>query len=204
MLASTSEKLLLTVLEPEEVPIYPSSPLPSEYWSRPINAQLREWASIAGNWPGVPADRYVIANDQAPETAHMLWTKPVSIGGLAGGDTEGMGGPVAFENGAAYEQKFGAPVILGGILCYNRFEERGGTNVDQEVVAVNLHTGKELWTKNWNNTRLDLGQMFYWQSYNYMGTFAYLWEVTGTTWKAFDAYTGRWIYTMTNVPATIS
>ena len=37
-----------------------------------------------------------------------------------------------------------------------------------------------------------------------MGTFPYLWEVTGTTWKAFDAFTGRWIYTMTNVPATIS
>ncbi len=117
---------------------------------------------------------------------------------------EGMGGPVAFENGAAYEQKFGAPVILGGILFYNRFEERGGTDIDQEVVAVDLHTGKELWIKNWNNTRLDVGQLFYWQSYNYMGTFAYLWEVTGTTWKAFDAYTGRWIYTMTNVPATIS
>jgi hypothetical protein len=203
MLASDSNKLVI-VVQAEPVPIYPAAPLPTDYWTRPINAQLREWSQIAGSWPGVPEDRFVTANDQAPETAHMLWTKPISIGGLAGGDTEGMGGPVAFENGAAYEQKFGAPVILGGILFYNRFEARGGINVDQEVVAVDLHTGQELWDKNWNNSRLALGQLFYWQSYNYMGTYALLWTVSGTTWMAFDAFTGRWIYTMTNVPATIS
>ena len=204
MLASESDEMLVVVKEPDEIPFYPASPLPEEYWTRPINAQFREWSLIAGSWAAVPPDRFVIANDDAPETAHLLWTKPVSIGGLAGGDVQGMGGYVAFENGGAYEQKFGAPVILGGILFYNRFEERGGTNVDQEVVAVDLHTGEELWIKNWNNSRLDLGQLFYWQSYNYMGTFAYLWEVTGSTWKAFDAFTGRWIYTMTNVPARIS
>jgi outer membrane protein assembly factor BamB len=204
MLASNSDKLTLIVKETVEVPTYPTLPLPTEYWSRPINAQLREWTTIAGNWAGVPTDRYVLDNDFAPETGHVLWTKELSMGGLVGGSIDGMGGPVAFENGAAYEQKFGAPVAIGGILYFNRFEERGTTRVDQEVVAVDLHTGKELWTKNWNNTRLDLGQAFYWQSYNYMGTLPFLWEVTGTTWRAFDAFTGRWIYNMTNVPATIS
>ena len=204
MQASDSDKLTLIVKEAVEVSTYPTLPLPTEYWSRPINAQLREWTTIAGNWPGIPTDRYVLNNDYAPETGHVLWTKEVSMGGLVGGSIEGMGGPVGFENGAAYEQKFGAPIVIGGILYYNRFEERGDTNVQQDVVAVDLHTGQEVWTRNWNNSRLDLGQVFYWQSYNYMGTFPYLWEVTGTTWKAFDAFTGRWIYTMTNVPATIS
>lgn len=204
MLASDSAILTVVVKEAQEIPFYPTIPLPTEYWSRPINAQIREWSQIAGSWPAVPPGRFVKANDNAPETAHLLWTKPLSIGGLVGGDLEGMGGPVAYENGAAYEQKFGAPVVLGGILFYNRFEERAEPRIEQEVVAVNLHTGEEMWTRNWNNTRVDIGQQFYWQSYNYMGTFAYLWEVTGTTWKAFDAFTGRWIYTMTNVPATIS
>ena len=204
MQKSDSNKLILVVKEASDVPTYPTMPLPTEYWTRPINAQLREWTTIAGNWPGVPTDRYVTDNDYAPESAHVLWTKELSMGGLTGGDVQGMGGPVAFENGAAYEQKFGAPVVIGGNLYYNRFEERGTTNVEQDVVAVDLHTGKELWTQNWNNSRLDVGQVFYWQSYNYMGTFPFLWEVTGTTWKAFDAFTGRWIYTMTNVPATIS
>ena len=106
------------------------------------------------------------------------------------------------ECGAAYEQKFGAPIVINGILFYNRFEERGFTNVEQEVVAVDLHTGEELWVRNWNNTRLMVGQLFYWDSYNYHGTFAYLWSTTGTTWNAYDAFTGRWVYAMTNVPAT--
>ena len=203
MLASDSANLTLIVGE-ETVDIYPAPPLPTEYWTRPINAQLREWAPIAGSWPGNPVNKFVTSNEDAPETAHLLWTKEIAMGGLAGGEVWGMGGAVAFENGGAYEQKFGAPSILAGILYYNRFEERGGTNVDQEVVAVDLHTGEELWVKNWGNARLDLGQMFYWQSYNYMGTFAYLWEVTGSTWKAYDAFTGRWIYTMTNVPASLS
>ncbi len=207
MLESTSAELTL-IVEETPVQIYPEFPLPTEYWTRPINSQLREWASIAGSWPG-GSDRVLTGNDDAPETGHILWTKQIAMGGLAGGDVQGMGGPPAYEVGAAYEQKFGAPAILGGILYYNRFEERGGINVEQDVVAVDLHTGEELWVKNWNNTRLVLGQNFYWQSYNYMGTFAYLWTRTGSsrtgyTWDAYDAFTGRWVYAMTNVPATTS
>jgi hypothetical protein len=201
MLASDSEKLKLVVGE-EEVPIYPAFPLPTEYWTRPINSQLRTWASIAGSWPG-GSNRVLVGQDNAPEAAHVLWTKQIAMGGLTGGDLEGMGGPPAYEVGAAYEQKFGAPAILGGILYYNRFEERGSTNVEQDVVAVDLHTGEELWVRNWDNRRLDLGQNFYWQSYNYMGTFAYLWEVTGSTWNAYDAFTGRWVYKMTHCPASV-
>ncbi|MBN1358165.1 PQQ-binding-like beta-propeller repeat protein [Candidatus Bathyarchaeota archaeon] len=197
MLASDSEELTL-VVNADPIAIYPGVPLPTEYWTRPINAQLREWAPIAGSWPGVPTDRFVTGNDDAPETGHILWTKPIAMGGLVGGDI----GQQAMECGAAYEQKFGAPTILNGILYYNRYQEQGRTNVEQEVVAVDLHTGEELWVRNWNNTRLSIGQLFYFDSWNYHGTFAYLWSVTGRTWDAYDAFTGRWAYRMTNVPAT--
>jgi outer membrane protein assembly factor BamB len=197
MLASDSEELTLVVYA-DPISIYPGVPLPTEYWTRPINAQFREWASIAGSWPGVPTDHYVTGNDDAPETGHILWTKPIAMGGLVGGDL----GAQAMECGAAYEQKFGAPVVLNGILYYNRYQEQGGTNVEQEVVAVNLHTGEELWIRNWNNTRVYIGQLFYFDSWNYHGTFAYLWSVNRGTWDAYDAFTGRWAYRMTNVPAT--
>jgi hypothetical protein len=47
----------------------------------------------------------------------------------------------------------------------------------------------------------------YWDSFNMHGAFAYLWEVPqisagvfGSTWNAYDAFTGEWVYTMTNVP----
>jgi outer membrane protein assembly factor BamB len=197
MLASDSEELTLVVTE-EPIAIHPGFPLPTEYWTRPINAQFREWAPIAGSWPGVPPNKLVNGNDDAPETGHILWTKPIAMGGLVGGDI----GEQAMECGAAYEQKFGAPIVLNGILYYNRYQEQGRTNVEQEVVAVDLHTGEELWVKNWNNTRLSIGQLFYFDSWNYHGAFAYLWSVNGRTWDAYDAFTGRWAYSMTNVPAT--
>ena len=189
MLASDSEELTLVVTE-EPIQIHPGFPLPSEYWTRPINAQFRDWAPIAGSWPGVPPNNLVNGNDDAPETGHILWTKPVAMGGLVGGDL----GQQAMECGAAYEQKFGAPAILNGILYYNRYQEQGRTNVEQEVVAVDLHTGEELWVRNWNNTRLSIGQLFYFDSWNYHGAFAYLWSVNGRTWDAYDAFTGRWAY----------
>jgi hypothetical protein len=47
--ASDSEILPLVVTEEPRL-YYPGFPLPTEYWARPIDAQLREWATIAGNW----------------------------------------------------------------------------------------------------------------------------------------------------------
>jgi outer membrane protein assembly factor BamB len=231
MLASDSAKLTLVVAD-IPVAIYPGFPLPTEYWTRPINSQLREWAPIAQNWPNAPPNGFITYDVDAPETAHILWTKQIAMGGLAGGDIEGINGPgIGFEVGAAYEQKFGAPVILGGILFYNKFESRGQPYVETTVVAVDLHTGEELWSKpligrtgtttgatvaaadrvidgvsaqfpDGIGRRLNNGQLFYWQSYNYMGAYALLWTVSGSTWMAFDAFTGRWIYTITNSPAT--
>ncbi len=47
-LASSSTELELNVQE-EPVPYYQAPPLPTEYWTRPINAQLRSWGAIAGS-----------------------------------------------------------------------------------------------------------------------------------------------------------
>ena len=231
MLASDSANLTLVVTQMPEA-IYPGFPLPDEYWTRPINSQLREWAPIAVNWPNAPKNGFIAYDVGAPETAHLLWTKQLAAGGLAGGDIEGINGPgIGFEVGAAYEQKFGGPVILDGILFYNKFESRGQPYVETTVTAVDLHTGEELWSKpligrTGNTTgatvaaadrvidgvsaqfpdgigrRLNNGQLFYWQSYNYMGAYAILWTVSGSTWMAFDALTGRWLYTIMNAPAT--
>ena len=96
----------------------------------------------------------------------------------------------------------GGTVILNGKLYYNDYSYRASdTGVEQNVVCVDLHTGKELWVRNWNNTRLEFGQLFYWQSYNYQGVYGYLWAVTGSTWDAYDPLTGRWIYRMMDVPS---
>jgi len=212
MLASESEVLELVVQE-EPIQYYPGHPLPNEYWNRPINAQFHEWVPITGNWlrpaggytmPPIP--KYHPNNADAPETAHLLWTKQYAPGGLTGD----VLGNVQYEMGDAYEGKFSGSVIINGVLYYNRFQSQGGSNVDQEVVAVNLKTGEELWVKNWDNRRLAFGQVFYFSAWNYHGAFAYLWTTEGGAgmfgppepehWYAYDALTGRWCYSIRDVP----
>ncbi len=196
--ASDSEKLTLVVQE-EPLTFYPGFPLPTEYWTRPINAQLREWSVVASDF--LDPVRYagpLIPYGSGPDSAHILWTKQLSSGGLVGGTL----GVYSYDHGDAYEGKFQGSVVINGVLYYNRYEPRGSTNVEQEVVAVDLHTGKELWIRNWNNTRLAFGQVFYWDSYNLHGAYALLWTTgSGGVWNAYDAQTGRWVYRITNVPS---
>jgi outer membrane protein assembly factor BamB len=191
--AGDSEILELTVQQ-EPLQYYPGHSLPAEYWSRPIDAQLWEWSPIAGNWPDVPPGRIATYND-GPETAHILWTRPQALGGLVGGEL----GPHSMECGDAYEGKFQGSIIMNGIFYYHRFTDisRGGLE-PQGVVAVDLHTGEELWFKN--NTRINNGQLFYWDSFNYHGVFAYLWEQDGNDWNVYEAFTGEHAYTVTDAP----
>jgi hypothetical protein len=199
VLASDSRKLTL-VVQTDPVAIYPGNPLPTQYWTRPIDAQLHEWAPIAGNWVDQDTNLKAPYNDDAPETAHILWTKELLRGGLGGGEF----GPQSFECGDAYEGKFSSSAIVAGILYYNRYESRMPT---QEVVAVDLHTGEELWCRplidpeSGRERRMDFAQMFYWDAWNYHAIFAYLWETSGSTWNAYNPLTGDWIYRMENMPS---
>ena len=89
MLASSSEAVTLIVLQTEPIPTYQTQPLPTEYWTRPINDQFQSWQVIGGNW--LPAsnnagtyNRIAWGNDllAAP---HILWSRPITAGGLIGG-----------------------------------------------------------------------------------------------------------------------
>jgi len=202
--AASDSYVIELVVQQEPIEYFPPFPLPSEFWTRPINAQFFEWAGVAGNWlrpagsytmPPIP--KYHPYNDDAPETAHVLWTKQYAPGGLTGGDL----GNVQYEMGDAYVGKFLGSVIINEVLYYNQFQSTGGSSVEQNVVAVDLKTGEELWVKNWNNSRLAFGQVFFWNSFNYHGAFAYLWTTSGTTWDCYDALTGRWLYRLTDVPS---
>jgi len=133
MLASDSDKLTLIVTqEPRQV--YPGVPLPTEYWTRPINQQFREWYPVAKSFLGsIPLDGiYAEGHDEAPESGHILWTKPLTIGGLVGGEFGelGSGGTsVGFETGDAYQGKFSSPGIIAGILVYTHSTSRSPAGV---------------------------------------------------------------------------
>lgn len=199
--ASESEITVLVVNE-DAVEYYPSTPLPTEYWSRPINAQYREWSSISGNWLapsslfGSDTGQWFKPNNDGPESPHILWSMPLgdTMGGLAGGET----GDSSYGTGDAYEGKWSGSVIISGVLFYNKFEANKPV---QEVVAVDLHTGEELWTKSLNNSRIAFGQVLDWKGFNYMGTFSYLWTTVGSTWHAYEPRSGQWVYSLNNVPS---
>ncbi len=203
---SHSSQLELIVQE-EPIPYYQGEALPTEYWTRPINSQLREWYTISGNWlvptPILPTDNlFAPYNDDAPESAHVLWTRPIgdSMGGLAGG-VDGTG----YGTGDAYEGKMNGAIAIGGIFFYNKYD---AGQPQQEVVAIDLHTGEELWSRSlsnngvfYGNGRIAFGQVLRWSSMNYQGDFSYLWVTSGNNWYAFDPLTGDWKYNMTNVPS---
>jgi outer membrane protein assembly factor BamB len=216
MEASTSEVLELVVLD-EPIEYYPGIPLPTEYWTRPFDAQHREWAQIAGSWLENPPNLYAPYND-APETAHILWTMPFTSGGTVGGALDNSEGYTehSFDMGDAYEGKFGAgifgggnPLIIAGKLY---FEKYAGNDVYKETVCVDLHTGEVLWSKPLlDNRTITRGQLMYWDTYDYHGVYDYLWVQTGgfdmitftflpTTWTAFDPFTGDLVYTLVGIP----
>jgi len=200
MMASESDVLEL-VVQQDPIEYYPGHSLPSEYWTRPIDAQLREWYTIAGQWLENPPNLYAPYNEDAPETSHILWTKPITSGGLVGGET----GEHAFDCGDAYEGLFNDPIIMAGRLYYTDGGSRPLTRAPAQAPVVthcvDLHTGEELWSKVFlDNRSISFGQQFYWDSFNYHGVFDYLWVTLRDTWYAFDAFTGDWRFTVENMP----
>jgi outer membrane protein assembly factor BamB len=199
--ASTSSKLVIVVTE-ERPAYYTSLPVPSEYWTRPIDAQVRSAYVLAGHWLTSSPDNLYVPYNDGPETAHVLWTKPLTTGGLVGGDVglpDSMNqGPVGYETGDAYQGKWSSRFIIGGILIYTHH-----TSIRPlEYTAINLRTGEELWTKTFlDNRTITMCQTFYWQSYNYMGTYSYIWVTVGSDWYAFDPMDGKLRITFYNVPS---
>jgi len=230
IMKASKSKVVELIVQAEPVPSHPAFPLPQEYWTRPIDPQLREWWWIAGNWLNVERtawyyDRVMPFNEQAPEAPHVLWYKVLDDGGLVGGlvggdymadyiygDKFAMG---SYEHGDAYEGKWVNPVVINGILYYNLYPSQDTTTamridpnykvIEQKVVAVDIHTGQELWCKTLgNNERLSFGQIMYWESQNMIGAFAYLVTVVGTTWNFYDPLTGRWEFAINNVPSGLT
>lgn len=186
--------------------------LPTEYWSRPIYAENTNWYSIAGNWLGTGVSTFANtgmfnANGNynpwttAPNTSHLIWTKPEAfggtIGGAYGGDETGN-----YYSTSQYEPKF-APIILNGVLYYTTYP--GSSTYPAGWTAVNLKTGATLWTKNTTAT-LRCGQIINMITPNQYGGLAYLWATgaipgvvsTGTTYSMYDAMTGNYILSVVN------
>ena len=191
---STSNVATLTVQQ-DPIPPYEDTPLPTGYWTRPISGEHREWWQIAANWVSPPASRYALVYapfTKAPDTSHILWSEPLTIGGVVGGEL----GSTAYHDGGAYEGKWSPVVIINGVLYYNKYPANYHI---QGVIARDLRTGETVWNKD--GFRINFGQIFRYDSPNQHGAFAYLWSVSGSNWTAYDAFSGEKWYTIYNVPS---
>lgn len=208
MLASDSWTLDVVVGD-VSVATYPGHPLPSEYWTRPIDPQLREWNTIAGNWVERPDNSLAPFNDDAPETAHVLWREPLTTGGLIGGLLGPGQVPASADTGDAYEGRFPGSVIMNGILYYVETDTRAERV--PAIISINLKTGER--SLFLNNTNFAFGQILYFNSWNYDGVYTYLWQtvtvpfnpVTNasayTQWNAYDPFTAKWQFSFRFMPS---
>ena len=215
---SSSQKVALTVQQ-QPIGSYPAVSLPTGFWTRPIEGYNREWYTVSGNWfstnVGSPFGQTLYnctgnfnPYTTAPNTAHIVWTKPIAFGGLMGGEFGGSG-TSSYNWGNTYEPMFVPPVILNGVLYYNSpVPPREG------YYAVDLQTGKTLWWQNGTGPVVQLGgvglnqyygvpgitqgQIFNYVSPNQYGGAPYLWFTKGTTWYMYDASTGNLILSVAN------
>ena len=195
-----------------------SYPLPTSYWTYPIEGQNTYWYTIASNWLGLP---YILGANSArpgayqpygsaPTSAHIMWTKPLGYGGVVGGNDTNVPGETYY-NGLSYNTRFNNPLIMQGVLYYQ--EPYGNSGSGGPYDAVDLKTGQQLWSINVSATGVSLlpsfGYLYSMDQPNQHGvlpnglliasTTAY--TGLGTVWRGYDPATGV-LTTMniTNVP----
>ena len=155
------------------VPSWPASPIPTDYWTRPVHVQNREWLPIIGDYPwygpaygdpNFPADTnptFTTKNEfipyvQAPNTGHIAWDRLIGIAGITGagryGDVNGLASgyyeyPVPDRTTSAGMTSL--PCIIGG-----RGYQTNTAMVNGVATPVfecyDIRTGQNIWTAVYN------------------------------------------------------
>ncbi len=160
--AETAEQTL-TVQDSVVLP-YPEDFMPTDYWTRPVHVENRQWWKIAGNWPATgyngagtqgwdelypdcnPHWTYtsngmssrLIPWVEGPDSSHILWKRQDNIAGLIGGQ--------AGKYGASGEP--GAPSIIYAGRVYDSYTKPGlGSSTSNSIMfrCYDLRTGQVYW-----------------------------------------------------------
>lgn len=194
-LPDESEKIPLTVQADPILGYDRSPPLPTGYWTRPINAENKGWWQVADNWlmrgydkpsrsfAGTPA---FAPYTSAPDSGHVLWTKPIIPGGIVGGKF----GDAVWYHGISYEQFFD-PMVMQGMIFYT---EHGLTGSMQNYGTrfLDLYTGKDYPLMYMNNTNIQFAQAINVDTPNEHGVLEYLVvqrrEGAQTYWDFYEVF----------------
>jgi hypothetical protein len=194
----------LTVQEEPIPPMTSSYPLPTEYWTRPIEGQNTDWYTISSNWLGSGSAAFngyqrIQYDGTAPNSAHIMWTKSLEDGGVVGGTNVGVPGQV-YASTQEYPVRFANTIIMNGRLIYEL--PWGNDATGGGLTAVDLRTGETLWWTN--NTGIgspSIGYLYDFESGNQHGVLKNGLIFTSNFARAYDPKTGI-VTTMniTNVP----
>ena len=200
----TSSASTTFVVQQEPIPSYQNIPLPTDYWTRPLNAEIKGWWQVADNWlmpryDNPTAWRFsytaVAPYTSAPNSPHILWKQPVAFGGVVGGPQ----GDKTYRTGLSYEPWYASALILSGRIIYAVKGVTDGTVFGTR--CIDLYTGEEIWYLD--DVNIAFAQVLQFDSGNEHGGLAYLWRTTGTatngTWYMYDAFEGKQVLTVTNV-----
>ena len=230
--SSESIKLKFTVQQ-EQIPLWSEPPLPNDYWTRPISDASREWYVLTGNWLGGAANVWPTgasggltsnyAYGLAPESAHILWTKPFYLGGIM----DERFGDIGFQTNHYHGVMWVPKVILAGKVHYQPMYNAhypGRQYAPEGWAYLDLYTGETLFL-DYEARVPAFGQIYLYESPNQHGGFAYLWRTsgvtlpeivrigrsttarntttypitTGTLWEMIDAFNGNSICYVANV-----
>jgi hypothetical protein len=233
---ASSASMKLTVQQEQLPAAIGGYPLPNEYWARPIYGENTNWWEISSNWLGLGAPGYGgytnFGGDNAggecngqqtfpgdavgPQTAHVMWTKPLQSGGVVGGNNFDVQGQTFFD-GSAYIIRYNNPIILDGKLYYTEpvgFSNTGysmgvGGSGYGPTDCVDLRTGEVIWSRT-DVPALTMGLLMDVQTQNEHGVCPpILIARTGghslfgnlpETWTGYDGDTGNQLFTVNNVP----
>ena len=209
---ATSKTFYLTVQQEQVPEPIASYPMPTEYWTRPIEGQNTYWYSIASNWLGAAdfssaGSPQIIGDFQpdgsAPNSAHIMWTKPMNDGGVVGGSDTAIDGNT-FYTGSSYNLRLSKPIIMYGRLYYDI--PVGNSATGGGLLCVDLRTGEEIWWLNRTaySPTVPLAAFGYYYAYEDMNQHGIVPDgmlFTSNFGRAIDPRTGQ-VYTLniTNVP----
>jgi outer membrane protein assembly factor BamB len=202
----TNSTATLTVQQ-DAVPYSSNAALPTEYWSRPIYGANDNWYTIASNWLSsnyfgtFQQSGYNLwqTSGSGPSSSHIAWTTPFEDGGVVGGTNTYVDG-ATYYSGGSYEGRFQNSIIMNGRL-YTK-GTLSDNNTAGTYMCIDLRTGETLWTND--NINPTFGELYAYESPNQHGVIAngYLFQTVGTTWIAYDGLNGKWLFNLTNVPAS--
>ena len=217
-----SDSTTVTVQEePLDTPVL-SYPLPTEYWTRPIEGQNTYWYALSSNWLNPPFNRVGDSGTQgatsacdtqggygryqpdgiAPNSPHIMWSKPIQDGGVVGGELYDVLGKTYYMGGS-YNVRFTEAIVMHGRLSY--LEPWGNSGSGGDYVCVDLRTGEELWridatSDDWVGKPV-FGYLYSDDNPNQHGVVPNGWLFTLNFARAYDPRTGRAsTLNITNVP----